>query len=64
MKINCDMGESFGIWKMGRDEDVMPHLDMANIACGMHASDPSVMTKTVKMAKTASSQHWCSSRLR
>ena len=51
MKINCDMGESFGIWKMGRDEDVMPYLDMANIACGMHASDPSVMTKTVKIAK-------------
>ena len=51
MKINCDMGESFGIWKIGRDEDVMPYLDMANIACGMHASDPSVMTKTVKMAK-------------
>ncbi|WP_263080985.1 5-oxoprolinase subunit PxpA [Endozoicomonas sp. Mp262] len=51
MKINCDMGESFGIWKMGRDEEIMPYLDMANIACGMHASDPSVMTKTVKMAK-------------
>ena len=51
MKINCDMGESFGIWSLGCDEDIMPYLDMANIACGMHASDPSVMTKTVKMAK-------------
>ena len=51
MKINCDMGESFGIWKMGCDEEVMPHLHMANIACGMHASDPSVMTRTVRLAK-------------
>lgn len=51
MKINCDMGESFGIWSLGCDEDIMPYLDMANIACGMHASDPSVMTRTVKMAQ-------------
>ena len=51
MKINCDMGESFGIWKMGRDDEVMPYLDMANIACGMHASDPLVMTRTVRLAK-------------
>ncbi|WP_252180365.1 5-oxoprolinase subunit PxpA [Endozoicomonas sp. 4G] len=50
MKINCDMGESFGIWKMGCDEVIMPYLNMANIACGMHASDPSVMMKTVRLA--------------
>ncbi|OIN08067.1 5-oxoprolinase subunit PxpA [Oceanisphaera psychrotolerans] len=51
MKINCDMGESYGIWKMGNDEQVMPYLDMANIACGMHASDPTVMLSTVRLAK-------------
>lgn len=51
MKINCDMGESFGLWQLGNDEQVMPYLDMANIACGMHASDPVVMKKTVQLAK-------------
>ncbi|MDF4922496.1 LamB/YcsF family protein, partial [Vibrio parahaemolyticus] len=43
LTLNCDMGESFGSWSMGADEDVMPHVDMANIACGFHASDPNVM---------------------
>ncbi|UTV29847.1 5-oxoprolinase subunit PxpA [Photobacterium atrarenae] len=51
MKINCDMGESFGIWNMGNDAQVMPYLNMANIACGMHASDPTVMLNTVRLAK-------------
>ncbi|PSW11398.1 LamB/YcsF family protein [Photobacterium sanctipauli] len=51
MKINCDMGESFGLWQLGCDEQVMPYLDMANIACGMHASDPVVMKRTVQLAK-------------
>ncbi|USD61675.1 5-oxoprolinase subunit PxpA [Vibrio sp. SCSIO 43140] len=50
MKLNCDMGESFGLWKLGEDEAVMPYLDMANIACGMHASDPMVMKKTIELA--------------
>lgn len=50
MKLNCDMGESFGSWSMGMDEAVMPHIDMANIACGFHASDPLTMQKTVKLA--------------
>ncbi|WP_193265652.1 5-oxoprolinase subunit PxpA [Vibrio navarrensis] len=49
--LNCDMGESFGIWPMGSDEMVMPWVDMANIACGFHASDPHVMAKTVALAK-------------
>ncbi|MCE2570158.1 5-oxoprolinase subunit PxpA [Motilimonas eburnea] len=51
MKLNCDMGESFGQWQMGCDEAIMPHIDMANIACGFHASDPVTMDKTVKLAK-------------
>lgn len=48
--LNCDIGESYGAWKMGLDEEVMPHIDWANIACGFHAGDASVMKKTVQLA--------------
>lgn len=48
--LNCDIGESFGAWKMGMDAEVMPYIDCANIACGFHASDPSTMRKTVALA--------------
>ncbi|KFX70306.1 hypothetical protein TMS3_0112550 [Pseudomonas taeanensis MS-3] len=48
--LNCDIGESFGPWKMGMDAEVMPYIDCANIACGFHASDPSTMRKTVALA--------------
>ncbi|SDN95571.1 5-oxoprolinase subunit PxpA [Vreelandella arcis] len=48
--LNCDMGESFGNWSLGLDNEVMPHVDCANIACGYHASDPHVMRRTVKLA--------------
>lgn len=51
MKLNCDMGESFGNWQMGNDAAVMPWVDMANIACGFHASDPDHMAATVALAK-------------
>lgn len=51
--LNCDMGESFGPWTMGQDEEVMPLVDLANIACGFHASDPVTMTRTVLLAKRA-----------
>lgn len=50
MKLNCDMGEGFGAWQMGADEQLMPHIDMANIACGMHASDPATMHRCVELA--------------
>ena len=50
IKLNCDMGGSFGIWKMGLDEQIMPYVDMANLACGFHASDPLTMTKAVILA--------------
>lgn len=50
MKLNCDLGESFGAWTVGMDAEVMPLIDMANIACGFHASDPLIMAKTVRMA--------------
>lgn len=48
--LNCDMGESFGNWKMGLDDEVMPYVDCANIACGFHASDPGIMRRTVALA--------------
>ena len=51
IRLNCDMGESFGIWKMGNDEEVMPYIDMANLACGFHASDAVTMSRTVILAK-------------
>lgn len=50
MLLNCDMGESFGAWTMGNDAAVMPHIDMASIACGFHAGDPQVMQRTVRLA--------------
>ncbi|MBX6322936.1 MAG: 5-oxoprolinase subunit PxpA [Rhodospirillaceae bacterium] len=49
--INCDMGEAFGIYRMGDDEACMPYVTHANIACGFHASDPMVMWRTVRAAK-------------
>jgi 5-oxoprolinase (ATP-hydrolysing) subunit A len=51
VEINCDMGESFGLYRMGDDEGMMPHITIANVACGFHGSDPSVMQRTVRLAK-------------
>lgn len=51
MKLNCDLGESFGSWEMGLDSEVMPYIDQANIACGFHAGDPDVMQRTLALAK-------------
>ena len=48
--INCDMGESYGRWKLGHDEEIMPHITSATIACGFHGGDPHVMRKTVELA--------------
>ena len=49
--LNSDMGESFGAYKIGCDEEVIRYITAANIACGWHAGDPMIMEKTVKMAK-------------
>jgi len=49
--LNCDMGESYGAWKMGEDAQVMPWITSANIACGFHAGDFSTMLQTVLLAK-------------
>ena len=48
--LNCDMGESFGAYKLGMDEEVIQYITSANIACAWHAGDPLVMDRTVKMA--------------
>jgi len=49
--INVDMGEGFGMYKLGSDEEIMQFCTSGNIACGFHASDPHVMRHTVEMAK-------------
>ena len=49
--LNCDMGESFGNYKIGQDDKVIKYITSANIACGFHAGDPNVMRYTVKLAK-------------
>ena len=48
--LNCDMGESFGAYKMGMDDDVIQFISSDNIACAWHAGDPSVMNHTVAIA--------------
>lgn len=50
--LNCDMGESFGGYQLGLDQEVIKYISSANIACGFHASDPTVMSKTVDLCKT------------
>ena len=49
--LNADLGESFGPWPMGTDEALMSSITSANVACGFHAGDPSVMRRTVALAK-------------
>jgi len=49
--LNSDVGESFGTYKLGMDEKVIPLISSANIACGFHAGDPAVMRKTMALAK-------------
>jgi UPF0271 protein len=48
--LNCDMGESYGAWRMGADADIMPLISSANIACGFHGGDPATIRKTVRLA--------------
>ena len=48
--LNCDMGESFGAWKMGNDAELMNYVSSINVACGFHAGDASVMRNTVETA--------------
>ena len=48
--LNCDLGESYGLFKIGNDSGIMKYISSANIACGFHAGDPNVMRKTVTLA--------------
>ena len=48
--INCDIGEGYGLYTFGNDERIMPFISIANVACGFHASDPTVMHATVRLA--------------
>lgn len=48
--LNCDLGESFGAWRMGNDAALLPLVTSANIACGFHAGDPLIMQRTVALA--------------
>ncbi len=50
MRLNCDLGESYGSWTMGLDAEVMPHIDQANIACGFHGGDPLTIRNTLQLA--------------
>jgi 5-oxoprolinase (ATP-hydrolysing) subunit A len=49
--LNCDTGESYGIWRLGDDSRIMPAIDIANVACGFHASDFNHMRATVQLAQ-------------
>lgn len=49
--LNCDLGESYGAYTIGMDEQVIPHISSANVACGFHASDPVTMERTVKLCR-------------
>jgi UPF0271 protein len=51
--LNCDMGEAFGVYSLGQDEQLLKHITSANIACGYHAGDPNVMHRTIQLAKQA-----------
>jgi len=51
MKLNCDLGESFGRWHLTDEAQIMPYIDMANIACGFHAGDPLNMIQTLRLAR-------------
>ncbi|MFL2755868.1 MAG: LamB/YcsF family protein [Dehalococcoidia bacterium] len=49
--INCDMGEGFGVYKIGEDEEIIKYVTSANIACGFHAGDPTWMKNSVLLAE-------------
>jgi len=49
--VNCDLGESYGHFKVGYDAEIMPFITSANVACGFHGGDPNVMAETVELAR-------------
>lgn len=48
--LNCDLGESFGRYQLGEQQEILKYVTSVNIACGFHAGDPTVMRETVKLA--------------
>ncbi|MGF6887004.1 UPF0271 protein [Nocardia sp. GAS34] len=48
--LNSDLGEGFGAWSMGDDDALLEIVTSANIACGFHAGDPSIMRRTCELA--------------
>ena len=50
LDLNCDLGEGFGVYQVGDDEQLLQYVTSANVACGFHAGDPSTMAKTVRLA--------------
>lgn len=50
VNINADIGEGYGKYNIGNDTELMPLIGSANVACGMHAGDPTIMVRTVKLA--------------
>lgn len=63
IEINVDCGEAYGQWSGGPDEELMPIIDAANIACGGHAGDPVIMRRTIALAKKhgvkIGAREWC-----
>jgi UPF0271 protein len=53
INLNCDMGESYGPWRLGQDGPLMELVPTINVACGFHAGDPHVMRATVELARRA-----------
>jgi UPF0271 protein len=53
LNLNADLGESFGPWPMGDDANLLSVVNSANVACGFHAGDPTVMAQTVNLAAAA-----------
>lgn len=51
LDLNCDLGESFGAYTIGSDEAIIPYITSANIACGYHAGDPTVMHHSVALCR-------------
>lgn len=51
LQLNSDLGEGFGHWQLADESAIMPHIDMANVACGFHAGDPLTITRTLRLAR-------------
>lgn len=51
INLNADMGESYGRYTLGTDEELIPYVNTAHVACGYHAADPATMLRSVELAK-------------